>query len=183
MPDTVTLRRLGREDGARFREVRLRALQQFPENYASSYEEESVQPLSFHEEVLTQHHVLGAFEHGELIGTVVMRRYGFRHFHHKATLSAVYVEPAHQGRGIGKRLLQAIIAHAATQVEQIIIAVGANNPSGVRFYESLGFTQYGYEPRAMKRGDQYFDDIWMIRILTKDDENGTDIRDSETMAG
>ncbi len=164
MPD-IAIRRLTPEDAARFRAVRLRALQEFPENYASSYEEESTQPEAFHRDVLEQHYVLGAFEGDTLIGTVVMRRYGFRNFHHKATLSAVYVQPSHQGRGIGKQLVEAVLAHAKTQVEQIILAVGANNPPGVRFYESLGFTIYGHEPRAMKRHGQYFDDIWMIKAL------------------
>jgi ribosomal protein S18 acetylase RimI-like enzyme len=161
----ITLRRLGPEDVACFREVRLRALQEFPEHYASSYEEEVAMPPSFHADVLSQHYVLGAFDGNALIGTVVMRRYSFLHFHHKATLSAVYVAPAYQGKGIGKQLLQTVLVHAQTEVEQIIIAVGANNPSGVRFYESLGFTRYGYEPRAMKRSGEYFDDIWMIRQL------------------
>lgn len=162
---SVTLRRLAPEDAAQFRAVRLRALQEFPEHYASSYEEESVQPEAFHRDVLAQNYVLGALDGETLIGTVVMRRYGFRNFHHKATLSAVYVQPSYQGRGIGKRLVQAILNYAKNEVEQIILAVGANNPPGVYFYESLGFTQYGYEPRAMKRHGQYFDDIWMIRTL------------------
>lgn len=161
----ITIRRLLPEDTAHFRDVRLRALQEFPDNYASSYEEEVAQPESFHREVITVHYVLGAFDAEALVGTVIMRRYSFRHFHHKATLSAVYVEPARQGEGLGKRLLNTVIDHARTQVEQIIIAVGANNPAGVKFYESLGFVAYGLEPRAMLRRGQYFDDLWMIKTL------------------
>lgn len=161
----ILIRRLTPEDTSRFREVRLRALQEFPENYASSYEEEVIQPVAFHCDVITGNYVLGAFDDERLIGTVVMHRYSFRNFHHKATLSAVYVEPVRQGQGIGRRLLTAVLDHAKGEVEQIIIAVGANNPPGVRFYESLGFTAYGHEPRAMKRHGEYFDDIWMIRRL------------------
>ena len=67
-----------------------------------------------------------------------------------------------RGTGVGRRLLDHVIAHARTQVQQVHLAVTAPNAAGIGLYESLGFVRYGTEPRALKVGDRYLDEHLMV---------------------
>ena len=50
-------------------------------------------------------------------------------------------------------------------VEQIILAVAAPQAAAVALYRSLGFVSFGREPRALKIGDSYVDEEYMILRL------------------
>ena len=43
--------------------------------------------------------------------------------------------------------------------------MAANNPAAVRLYRAAGFTEYGYEPRALRIGDAYVDEHLMARPI------------------
>jgi mycothiol synthase len=63
---------------------------------------------------------------------------------HSADLGEVYVvgiDPAAQGRGLGRVLTVAGLAHlAAAGVEEVLLYVESDNAAGRRLYEGLGFT-------------------------------------------
>ncbi|HEY7358830.1 MAG TPA: GNAT family N-acetyltransferase, partial [Ktedonobacterales bacterium] len=67
----------------------------------------------------------------------------------------------------GKALVAEAIAQARTipGLEQLLLAVVTTNTAARRLYQSLGFEVYGTEPRAMKQGDQYWDEELMILRL------------------
>ena len=57
---------------------------------------------------------------------------------------SVYADPEHQRKGIGKALLEALIAQArADGLHCMIGAVDASNAGSVAFHEKFGFTQVG----------------------------------------
>jgi L-amino acid N-acyltransferase len=57
---------------------------------------------------------------------------------------SVYVDARFRGRGLGKRLLQEIIAAAQRQDYHILVgAIDANNSVSIHLHESLGFTHCG----------------------------------------
>ena len=60
----------------------------------------------------------------------------------RAELSAIYVLPGMQGRGIGARLLAAGIARFARET-RFVLRVERDNAPALRFYEARGFRRAG----------------------------------------
>ncbi len=59
-------------------------------------------------------------------------------------LGNLYVDPAHQGRGLGKALLHQAMQHAAAQgFTTLWLCVWQANQPALHFYQSLGFTLVG----------------------------------------
>ncbi|XOK12057.1 N-acetyltransferase family protein [Agrobacterium tumefaciens] len=65
---------------------------------------------------------------------------GYRHTREHS----VYVQKDARGHGIGKKLMQALIDHAAgNDVHVLIAAIEAENIASIRLHESLGFRVVG----------------------------------------
>ncbi len=82
--------------------------------------------------------------HGELMG---FASYGtFRNFAaFKYTVEhSVYVHPLHQGCGVGRMLLEALIARARQgNVHTLVGGIDAGNRASIQLHESLGFVHAG----------------------------------------
>ena len=64
-------------------------------------------------------------------------------------------------------LVQRVIEAAADTVEELRLTVVASNTTAVRLYSRRGFREYGVEPRALKIGDRYHDEVLMALPLRK----------------
>ena len=157
--------RLTAEWVSAYRDIRLESLKDRPQSFASSYERESAWPVKTYASRLTNSYTMGVVVDGALaaIATLIPSEHAV--MPHKATIVAVYVRPAYRGNGYARMLMEALIAEAAQHYEQIIISVEAENTPAIHVYKSLGFEQYGFEPRAAKIGDTYYDDLWMVKFL------------------
>jgi ribosomal protein S18 acetylase RimI-like enzyme len=73
----------------------------------------------------------------------------------------------HEARqyGIGERLIDAAVAHAPCDVEQLQLSVVIENESARRLYAKAGFIEYGHQINALKHGGRYYDDILMVKFL------------------
>ena len=60
---------------------------------------------------------------------------------------------------------RAVIDYGREHVEQIMLTVAEGNEAAINLYEKHGFKTYGVEPRAMKNGSEYRDEILMALIL------------------
>jgi len=60
-------------------------------------------------------------------------------------------------------LISAVLEHAKNKVLQVHCTVVTQNPIAIRLYEQHGFVSYGIEPRALKIGDDFVDEILMIK--------------------
>lgn len=152
-----------------YRQLRLEALEQYPEAFASSYEEEKEFPLErFHRRLAgTDSITLGAWHESELIGSVTLVYERKPKLRHRANIIAMYVKPSHRGSGIGKQLMQQAIqtARSVGNVEQIYLSVMAHNEPAKRLYQALGFEAYGKDWRALKIGQTYYDEELMALFL------------------
>src|SRR3989344_8309883 len=63
-------------------------------------------------------------------------------------LEDVFVEEAFRGRGIGSKLVEAVIAEAKSQgCYKLICTAGQSKPAIHAFYEKFGFNKWGSEFR------------------------------------
>ncbi|TPQ29142.1 N-acetyltransferase [Bradyrhizobium guangdongense] len=171
MPPTsdIRIRLLTPADAALFRLIRLEALEVNPEAFASTLERERDLPVTQFEQRLATADVFGAFVDDTLMGVAGFRRHDGRKSAHKADLWGMYVRSAARKTGLGKRLIDAVLAHAAERVEQLHLTVISDNAGAVRLYESAGFVEYGRLPRGLKQDGWYSDEILMARFFTGSD--------------
>ncbi|MFY0566110.1 GNAT family N-acetyltransferase [Archangium lansingense] len=159
-------------EAAAFWSLRLRALREHPDCFASSPEEEENVPLDVVRARLDSQSpatnlVLGAFVDDRLVGMTGLRRDSFRKAAHKARIWGMYVTPEAQAQGIGRRLLEVAINASRKMggVEQLHLEVVVGNDRARALYLSLGFQPYGVEKRALRIGETYVDEELMFLTL------------------
>ena len=164
----MIIRRLVPSDAAAFQALRLDALRDSPSAFSSSYEEECTTPLATIESKLAQRNLFGAFDGDVLAGMVGVAREGSPKLRHKAFIAAMYVAPAQRGKGAARQLIEHALAFAAAMngVLQITLDVSAGNEPAIGLYASLGFREYGREPRAMLVDGVFYDTILMMLELS-----------------
>lgn len=177
MTPAPRIRALGIRDAPAYAVLRRRALELAPEAFASSPEDDpSVTPEGAAERLDPARSEagivnLGAFlTDGEgpgagdaLCGIVTVHRERARKLRHKAWIFGVFVAPERRGQGLGRALMEAAVAWARglEGVELLQLGVTATAAPALALYEAMGFERFGLEPRALKLGDQYHDEIHM----------------------
>lgn len=163
----MEIRKLTGDDAEGYWELRLEALQQNPEAFASTYEDaiSRVNPLTRVSNNLDSDgsSTLGAFINKELVGVMTISEEGAIKLRHRVNLFAVYVTPKARGKQVGMALLQAIVEHTKKRphVEKINLTVVSTNETAIRLYEKAGFQKFGLETNAMKIDDTYVDEVYM----------------------
>jgi ribosomal protein S18 acetylase RimI-like enzyme len=165
MQSQTEIRILSEADVDAFWPLRLAALKTEPESFGATFEESVKRPLS---DVANQlksspdSFVLGAFA-PHLVGMVGLYRRNGLKLRHKGTIWGMYVAPEGRGKGIGRALVQALIAHVVSlsSYEQLALTVVTTNEAARRLYLSLGFKTYGTEIAALKLGNVYLDEDLM----------------------
>lgn len=155
------------EDAEKYRVLRLESLQNSPESFASSYDEEkdfSVEKIK-HDFQRNDSFTYGAFDNGELVGIITLYKDQLYKLSHRAHLGAMYVSPAKRSLGIGKVLMEEALKQAKELpgVEQVYLAVVSSNEPAKRLYASLGFEVFGTEKKGLRLDhDTYYDVDFMI---------------------
>jgi ribosomal protein S18 acetylase RimI-like enzyme len=161
----VQIRRLMPADARLYREIRLEALQQAPEAFGSTFEQECSQSLAQFEEALTKADVFGAFRETDLLGMAGYFTQAGAKQAHKGLLWGMYVRSIARGTGVAKHLVEAVLGHARERVELVQLAVVSENEAAQRLYRSCGFVAYGHEVHALKQGGRYYDEVLMAVAL------------------
>jgi GNAT superfamily N-acetyltransferase len=163
-----TLRLLVPDDASALRAVRLEALHCFPHSFTAVYATEAAYDEAWFAEHIHEHFIIGAWHEEELVGTACFSPDTRPRNEHKVTLRMVYVRPQHQGHGLARRMIQALIDRYEHQFEQCLLSADAANLPAIRLYESMGWREYGREPHAAKLPDGgYLDDVWMIKFFNR----------------
>ena len=163
---------LGAENAMTYQALRLRSLQEHPEAFSSSYEEEASRSLETLQERLhtTAHHfTLGAWHGPALVGIAAFSRYLGLKTRHRGMVGGMYVAPEARGGGVGKALLAAMIERARQMpgLEEMILAVTVGNGAARAIYLAAGFQPSHVEKRYIKVADRYYDIEWMTLLLKK----------------
>lgn len=110
---------------------------------------------------------LGAWRGDRLVGAITCERDPRSKVRHTGHIVGTMVTIDQQSRGVGRALLDALIARASADAElhQLTLSVTAGNRVALRLYESVGFTRYGVLPRAIRVGGRFLDKDLMVLNL------------------
>lgn len=143
----IQTRQLTDKDMHDFRHIRLSALKNNPEMFASTYDIEAKKPLDVFLKVVLDYVVFGTYHQNNIIGMLIFHQEedlnGIAHAH----LYGFFIEPAWRGQGIATQLLQTVLAYAQPRVKKIRLSVVATNTPAIHLYQKQGFqidrsTQY-----------------------------------------
>jgi len=159
------VRRLGPAEAEAYRTLRLEALERHPGAFRARLDEEAGQDLDAFVARLEAHAIFGGFCDGVLCGLAGLEIHAGCNKRHKGVLFGVYVSPEQRGGGLGATLVAAVVEHARGRVEQLHAAVVTTAKSARALYRRLSFEPYGLEPRALKVGQDYFDQELLVLRL------------------
>ncbi len=101
-----------------------------------------------------------AFVAGHPAGFGYWRRYERPTHRVNADIEKVAVNPKFQGRGLGRTVVTALIAAAATHaIETVTLDVRGDNLPAAALYESLGFHRYGVLKNFVAFGPARYDKL------------------------
>ncbi|WP_162920191.1 GNAT family N-acetyltransferase [Paenisporosarcina cavernae] len=158
------------EDASAYWKLRLEALQESPESFATSYEEAVMRenPVQRVADILSSNSAktFGAFQDGELIGNIIVSFQTMPKLQHKASIFGVYVTPSARGKGIAEAIMQTLISYIEqnSEVEVLDLTVVSTNVPAIRLYEKIGFVKWGLEEKSMKNNDRFIDE-WHMNLF------------------
>ena len=164
--------RLGADDAALVRELRLELLAAYPASFSADPEFEKTLTLTQWAERLGapgRHWFLCRVD-GDVAGLCAFSRVTHtRKEAHRGDLGSTYVRKAYQGHGVADALLKAVFDVAQDTVEQISLTVNAENARAIAFYKRMGFRECGRMPRAINVDGRYYDELEMVRFVSTSD--------------
>jgi RimJ/RimL family protein N-acetyltransferase len=111
---------------------------------------------------------LGAFDvDGSLVGVVGFYRQTLPKLAHRGIVYRMYVPIEQSGKGIGRRLMEALIDRARRQegLVKIDLFMTSTNERARHLYESLGFVKYAVQTAAICYDGQFYDEDHMVLFL------------------
>ena len=144
----MDIRRIRADEWVELRDLRLRALQDAPDAFGSTFAEESVrtdaQWMAWAAALAEGGSSFGAVavDHGGWVAMAV----GEPHRDHagEAGLFAMWVTTDVRGAGVGRDLVERVVAWASSQAFPLLrLLVTQANDGAIRLYERCGFTDEG----------------------------------------
>lgn len=159
------IKKLSAEDWGSYRAIRLESLKLESRAYCSSYEEE----MNFSEEEWKQRisNTFAAFADDLPVGIITCIFNSKAKKKHAAEIVGFYVKKNYRGKGIGRELMGAAIAHIKKNKDIIKINLGVNpgQSAALRLYEKSGFTKAGMLKKAAFVDGTYHDELIMELFL------------------
>jgi L-amino acid N-acyltransferase YncA len=89
----------------------------------------------------------------------------FPGYRHTAELT-IHVRSDQQGRGVGRALMDALIAEAeARSIHVLVAGIDADNVESIAFHAALGFTEVARMPEVGRKFDRWLDLVLMQRVI------------------
>lgn len=156
MQDAIGIIQLPPDSWQVYRELRLEALQNDPQAFGGSYEEEiNLTPTNWQNRLKsmwfawTDNQIIG------MIGLVQNKEMGIKHY---AFLVSLWVKPAYRRQGIGALLIKHVQKDAPTkQLRKILLHVTKTQPGALRLYEPVGFKKVGTLKENLFKDNRYLD--------------------------
>lgn len=156
----MRIRQLSTDDADVLWQARLQALHESPAAFLSTLAEAQNDSADVMRAQLADPgtRYFGTFVDGMLVGFLRYLRPVRMARRHTVEVHSVHVDAGHRGQGIARQLFLAAFAAARAEgIESLTLTVLADNAAARGLYESLGFSAFGTEPRAVKRAGCYTD--------------------------
>jgi phosphinothricin acetyltransferase len=113
-----------------------------------------------------RHPVLVAEVDGLVTGWASLNRFNPRPAYDHVADFSIYIERGWRGRGVGRRLLTALVERAqALRYHKMVLSAFPFNPAGISLYERLGFATVGvYREQGLLDG-KWVDVLVMERVF------------------
>jgi L-amino acid N-acyltransferase YncA len=103
---------------------------------------------------------------GNVIGWSSLSRFHDRMGYRFTSENSIYVAATHRGQGIGKQLLEPLIASAKEKKLRAIIAViDADNAASIKLHEKYGFEHVGRFKKVGYKFNRWLDVAYMELLL------------------
>ncbi|HEY7653308.1 MAG TPA: arsinothricin resistance N-acetyltransferase ArsN1 family A [Methylomirabilota bacterium] len=113
-----------------------------------------------------RHPVVVAVTDGQVVGWGSLNAFNPRPAYDHVVDLSVYVERGWRGRGVGRVLMQHLVALAKTLgYHKIVLATFPYNESGVTLYKKMGFTPVGVYHEQGQLDGRWVDVLIMERLL------------------
>lgn len=113
-----------------------------------------------------RHPVLVAESGGEVVAWASLNPFNPRPAYDHVADFSIYIERGRRGRGVGGRLLAALVERAqALGYHKMVLAAFPFNKAGMALYERLGFTTVGVYREQGRLDGAWVDVILMERLL------------------
>jgi ribosomal protein S18 acetylase RimI-like enzyme len=163
----VKIRRLTIADLGSFRDIRAEAIQNYPQSFATSEEDQGGEAMVAAYRHWLSDTILGAFERENLTGVAGFYVSPDKRARHRGHIFTVYVKEHGRGQGVGDRLIKELLALAEARVEQVHLAVVLTATAAIKTYQRNGFDIYGTDPRAIRIGEVAYDKYLMVKNFSR----------------
>lgn len=164
----MTFRILTSDDVEAYRALRLEALRTVPVAYTSSaedFEKETLEAIRHRLEPKDfGNFCMGAFNGEKLVGIATFVPETRVKVEHKGNIFGVYVTASERGKGVARQMMGELLSRVKTysKIKQVNIAVITSQKAAKHLYTSLGFEVWGLEQGALKLGETFYDEEWMV---------------------
>jgi L-amino acid N-acyltransferase len=121
------------------------------------------------QQAAAEHPVLVAETDGRLVGYATWTgfRGGDRFPGYRRTVEhTVHVDADQHGRGVGRALLEALVAEARRRDVHVLVgAIDSGNTGSLAFHRALGFAEVGRMPEVGRKFDRWLDLVLVQRIV------------------
>ena len=113
------------------------------------------------------HIVLVADEGGGLAGFASLSPYRDRPAYRTTVENSVYVDEAHQGKGVGKKLMTELVDTARDHgFHSMIARIVSSNAASIALHRAVGFEIVGVEKEVGRKLGRWLDVVVMHRMLS-----------------
>lgn len=152
-----------------YKQLRLEALKEDGTAFGESYAESSQRSDEEWQRRLTnpKNHIMVARDGDRLFAMAGACQEEGEKVRHIAYAWGVYVNKDYRGKGVGKKLMEALLEEVRknNEIEKVNLNVNTIQQSAVKLYEKLGFEIVGTLHKELKIGDKYFDEHAMEKFL------------------
>jgi L-amino acid N-acyltransferase YncA len=105
-------------------------------------------------------------ESGDVVGFALLHQYSWANSFKRSALITYFILPQHTRKGLGKMMLDKLIAQARSMgVDHLLANISSDNERSLQFHRKHGFHECGRFQEVGRRFGKSFDVVWMIRRI------------------
>jgi ribosomal protein S18 acetylase RimI-like enzyme len=168
----IKISKLSSDDWKSYKELRLKALKEEPQGFDASFEDFVEKPDEYWIEktgilVDNEHISLVAKDGEKVVGIICSDFSKNKKVRHIADVSFLYVLPESRGKGVGKKLLMAVLEEVKSNPEivKVNLRVCSEQKVAVRLYKSVGFEEVSLMKKERFVDGIFYDDYKMSLFI------------------